>query len=300
MESLLQFQENVDLKNYCTYGIGGLARYFIEISSIEEMQGAILHCKKRNIPFMVLGKGSNCLFDDKGYNGVVLLNKIDFLRFGASSDEIASSLYVGAGYSFSLLGMQTAKRGLGGLEFASGIPATVGGAIWMNAGANGNETCNPLDSVDFLDADGILHRLKRIDLPFSYRSSPFQKQKGAIVAATFSLTQKKEARQEQLEIVNKRIKTQPLSEKSAGCVFMNPPQISAGALIDQCGLKGFSIGTAAVSTVHANFLINKKDASATEMRTLINEVKRQVFLRTGIDLKDEIRHIAYSDYNEGV
>lgn len=288
MSIMLPFKENVLLKNYCTYGIGGPARFFLEIRTTAEMQQAITHCHQNNIQFIVIGKGSNCLFDDKGFNGAVLLNKIDFL------DEITpGKFHVGAGYNFSLLGVQTAKQGWGGLEFASGIPATVGGAVYMNAGANGAETCETLVTVDFVAEDGGLHHYQRADLAYSYRHSPFQDIKGAIVGATFQLHKSPESRQKQIEIVNYRIKTQPYSEKSAGCVFMNPTGNHAGALIDQCLLKGFAVGGAAVSQVHANFLINKEGATCNDMLHLIDEVRKKVHEKTGLTLQSEVRYIPY-------
>ena len=282
------FKEQVDLKQYTTLGIGGAARYFLEIHTIQEMQQALRYCSSRLIPYLILGKGSNCLFDDRGFNGTVLLNKIDFLKQPESG-----TFHVGAGYSFALLGIQTARQGWSGLEFASGIPASVGGAVWMNAGANGQETCQCLELVHFINHTGELEIYHRNDLSFSYRFSPFQQKKGAIVAATFRLKQDENARKKQLEIVTQRKQTQPLSEKSAGCVFINPPGAHAGALIDQCGLKGASLGGAAVSTLHANFLINAKQASSQEMLALIQHVRQRVKEKSGVELKSEVRCISY-------
>ncbi len=288
MSLMLPFRENIPLKDYCTYGIGGPARFFLEIRTIAEMQAAISFCHTEKIAFMVLGKGSNCLFDDRGFNGAVLLNKIDFL-----DQTTPGTFHVGAGYSFALLGVQTARQGWGGLEFASGIPASVGGAVYMNAGASGKETCQTLAAVDFVSADGALHTYKRADLNFSYRHSPFQVIQGAIVGATFSLFPHAEARKQQIEIVNQRIKTQPYADKSAGCVFMNPAGDHAGALIDRCGLKGARVGHAEVSGLHANFLINAGEATCQDMLALIAHVNRHVVEMTGKELKSEVRYIPY-------
>ena len=284
------FKEQVDLKKFTTLGIGGPARYFLQISSIEEMQEAVRACSAHNIPFLVLGKGSNCLFDDRGFPGAVLLNKIDFL------EQPTPGLFrAGAGYSFALLGVQTALQGWGGLEFASGIPASVGGAVWMNAGANGQETCHSLEAVEFIHEDGELQTYPKEQLAFAYRFSPFQKKKGAIVAALFRLKKDEHARKRQLEIVHRRKLTQPLADKSAGCVFLNPEGTHAGFLIDQCGLKGTTLGGAAVSRMHANFLINADHASCKEMLELIDLVKLRVKEKSGIELKSEIRCIPYED-----
>jgi UDP-N-acetylmuramate dehydrogenase len=165
----------------------------------------------------------------------------------------------------------------------------------MNAGANGHETAQTLISVDFVDEDGIFKNIPIIDLMFSYRHSPFQKQHGAIVGATFSLALQPEARKQQIDIVNKRKKTQPYGSMSAGCVFLNPAPENAGALIDKCGLKGMKIGDAEVSRVHANFLINNGQATCCEMLNLIAEVKEKVKKMTGIELMSEVRHIPYKE-----
>lgn len=288
MNSSLPFRENVPLKDFCTFGIGGPARYFLEIDSIEQMQETVLLCENKKIDYMILGKGSNCLFDDRGFNGAVLWNKIDFFQ-----ELSPGCFHVGAGYSFALLGVQTARKGWGGLEFASGIPASVGGAVFMNAGANGKETSQVLASVDFINRQGILETLKKEMLSFSYRMSPFQKMAGAIVGATFVLESDPDARKRQIEIVNIRKKSQPYSAMSAGCVFLNPVCGHAGALIDQSGLKGVSVGGAQVSQVHANFLVNAGDATCKDMLALIDLVQVEVKKKKGIDLHCEVKHIPY-------
>lgn len=282
----MPFREHVPLKGFCTFGIGGPARYLCEVRNTEHMQQAIQWCRKNDIPYIVIGKGSNCLFDDKGYCGAVIINKIDFLR-----EPIPGTFHAGAGYSFALLGVQTARKGWSGLEFASGIPASVGGAVCMNAGANGTETCQSLLSVDFVNEQGELQLLQKSDLAFSYRCSPFQKWKGAIVGATFALVRNPYARTQQIQIVNKRKQTQPYGSMSAGCIFLNPACGHAGALIERCGLKGLTIGGAQVSHIHANFLINTGSATCQEMQELIDVVKRKVKDQTGIELHSEVRYI---------
>lgn len=288
MNSQPQFLEQIDLKNYCTFGIGGPARYFIEINTIEEMQNAITYCNSIKRPYMILGKGSNCLFDDKGFNGAILLNKIDFF-----SEIAPGTFHVGAGYSFALLGIQTARKGWSGLEFASGIPASVGGAVYMNAGANGGETAQSLASVDYVNEKGELQLFKRAELAYSYRHSPFQQRRGAIVGATFMLKADESARKRQIEIVNQRKQTQPLTSMSAGCVFLNPECGHAGALIDKSGLKGFSIGGAQVSEKHANFLINTGKATCEDMQSLIAHIQKLIKAQSGMDLQTEVRYIGY-------
>lgn len=287
MTCLSKAEKGKRLSGLSTFGIGGPARYFIEVHSIEEMQDALVSCFHENIPYLVIGKGSNCLFDDRGFDGLVILNKIHFCNFEKES------VRVGAGYSFSLIGVQTARKGWSGLEFASGIPGTVGGAIFMNAGANGHETCDSLIDVTYISEKGELHILPREQLTFSYRYSSFQTMKGGIAGAAFRLTLSPDARQKQLKIVDYRMHTQPYKDKSAGCVFRNPSQTSAGALIQQCGLKGLSIGGAQVSAMHANFIVNLGNATAEHVIELAELVQKTVKEKTGIDLEMEIRRIPY-------
>ena len=276
------------LSDYCTFGIGGPARYFATATTIEELRSCIAYANEQGVPFLVIGKGSNCLFDDRGYNGFVILNKIHFLE-----KPQPNIFYAGAGYSFSYLGIQTAKQGYSGLEFASGIPGSVGGAVYMNAGANGKETCDFLHTVDYLFADGSLENLKKEELEFAYRYSSFQKMEGAIIAAAFQLTESDEARTKQIEIINYRKKSQPLWEMSAGCIFRNPSCGHAGALIDKSGMKGKTIGGAAVSDVHANFIINKGGATSREVWALIKLIQEEVRNKTNTELECEVRYIPY-------
>lgn len=275
----LQFQKNRFLSEFSTFGIGGPIADFVEVSTIEEMEEAF----QFKGPKLVVGRGSNCLFDDQGFEGLVILNRIDFCRWNESE------VTVGSGYNFSLLGVQTARKGFSGLEFASGIPATVGGAIFMNAGANGKETCEPLKSVLYL-SDSI-REYSRDELTFSYRKSPFQAMHGVILSATFGLNPLLTARETQLQIVDYRMKTQPLKEKSIGCIFRNPSGHSAGALIDRSGLKGVAVGGAKVSEIHANFIINYQSATSKDVKQLIRLVQERVFEQTGVYLEPEVRMI---------
>lgn len=285
------FETNKMLSEISTFGIGGPAKYFIEATSIDAIRQAISQCQAQNIPYLVIGKGSNTLFSSKGFDGLVIHNKINFLEESASH-----TFKVGAGYSFSLLGTRTAKKGLSGLEFASGIPGSVGGAVFMNAGANGQETCNPLVSVDFLEEGGEIKTYLKNELYFSYRTSPFQKKKGVILSATFTLTEEESARKSQFEIISYRQKTQPYSEKSAGCVFRNPLNEHASRLIDTCSLKGLRVGDAEVSELHANFIINKNRATSEDVLSLIELIQAKVKDKTGLELESEIRYIPYKSH----
>ncbi len=284
------FQQNKSLSQLSTFGIGGPAQHFVEVKKIEEMQAVIRHCKAEGLRYLIIGKGSNSLFDDRGFKGVVILNKIDFME-----KPEPGVFHVGAGYSFSLLGSQTARQGWSGLEFASGIPGSVGGAVYMNAGANGTETCTPLTSVDYVTEEGSLQTIDKKDLRFAYRQSSFQEKKGAIVGATFTLSPSSEARQKQLEIISYRTKTQPYSDKSAGCIFRNPDCGHAGAMIDKAGLKGSAVGGAKVSEMHANFIVNTGSASCQDVLSLIQQVQHKVKTETGIHLESEVRVFPYEE-----
>lgn len=282
-----QFEVDKPLSQLSTFGIGGPARFFAEVQKVEELQSLIQYCNSQKLPFLIVGKGSNSLFDDRGFDGLVILNKIAFCQFDWPI------VHAGAGYSFSLLGTQTARKGWSGLEFASGIPGSVGGAVYMNAGASGTETCETLIEATFVNEKAEIEVLRRDQIAFSYRHSSFQKRKGAIVSAKFLLQPLEEARKKQLGIIDYRTRTQPYGDKSAGCVFRNPEAHSAGALIQQSGLKGKRIGGAEVSTRHANFIINKAGATAKDILELADHVKKIVKEKTGVDLEMEIRCIPY-------
>ena len=282
-----QFEVDKPLSQLSTFGIGGPARFFATVQKADELASLLHYCHTQKLPFFILGKGSNCLFDERGFDGLVILNKISFCKFDWPS------VHVGAGYSFSLLGTQTARNGWSGLEFASGIPGSVGGAVYMNAGANGSETCDSLTEVEFVSESGELEVLKRDQIEFSYRFSSFQKRKGSIVSAKFQLLPSDEARKKQLGIIDYRKRTQPYGDKSAGCIFRNPKPQSAGALIEQSGLKGKVLGGAEVSPMHANFIVNRAGATASDILDLAELVKRCVKEKMGVDLEMEIRYIPY-------
>lgn len=279
------FQKNKPLSTLSTFRIGGPADYFIEVKDVDLLKETLCFCAKEKMPFLILGRGSNCIFSDAGFRGLVILNRIDFFK------QEGNCFHVGAGYNFSLLGTQTARLGFSGLEFACGIPATVGGAVFMNAGANGKETCDHLLSVGFMDASGGITTYKREELHFSYRHSPFQNKKGAILSASFQLEKLAGSRQKQIEIIEYRKKTQPLKEPSCGCIFKNPEGTSAGALIEKACLKGTTLGGVKVSEVHANFIVNTGGGKAQDVLQLIQLIKEKVKQETGVELQEEIRFV---------
>lgn len=281
----LVFEKNKSLGELSTLGVGGIARYFVEVKTISEMSTVLSLCHEHAFPYLLVGKGSNSLFSDEGFDGVVIANRISYLNIDKCTVD------VGAGYSFSLLGVKTARKNLAGLEFASGIPGSVGGAVYMNAGANGQETCETLEEVLYLDEEGALSILSKEELSFSYRYSCFHEMKGAIVGARFVLKPCDKARERQLAIVDYRMKTQPYQDKSAGCFFRNPEGHSAGALIEKCQLKGMRVGGAEVSPMHANFIVNREGAKAEDILALAKMVREKVKEQTGISLEFEVRGV---------
>jgi len=271
------------LKSYTTINVGGLARYFCEIDQISDYLEILNFAASKNLPIFVLGKGSNTLFIDDVFEAVVILNKLNY------ADYKLPEVICGSGYNISLLSTKTSRSGFSGLEGAAGIPASVGGAIFMNAGAGNFETSSHLKWVKSINAQGeILNRLRE-DIEFSYRNSFFQDRDEFIVEAAFELNPCEQAFENQQSIIKKRIKSQPYKNHSAGCFFKNPQGFSAGALIDQSGLKGLTFNQAQVSTLHANFLVNLDDANASDILCLANQVASCVREKTGIELEQEVR-----------
>ena len=320
----LRVERDVPLSGLCTFGVGGPARWLVRVRDAAAVREAAALARRQGMRSVVLGRGSNCLFSDRGFDGLVVVNEIDFLSFcvpegSGSTDAIARA---GSGYPFNALGAALSADGYTGLEFAAGIPGTVGGAVYMNAGADGADASGCLHSVEYVTRGGAMRTVHARDLDpdaFGYRRSPFQDEAGtsgreesdglfAIVAASFALRRCEGAAERARVNLKRRGANQPLRAKSAGCVFRNPTGgPSAGALIDGLGLKGFAIGSAAVSQVHANFLVSqggpsRGDANAHtghpggegpggDMRALIAFVKEAVHRETGYELQEEIRLI---------
>lgn len=287
MEFPFPYQKEKLLSEFSTFCIGGPARYFAEAHAAKEMSTMLKFAYQHQLPVHILGKGSNTLFDDRGFNGLCILNKISFL------EQKGGCFFVGSGYGFARLGGISARGGWSGLEFASGIPATVGGAIFMNAGANGKETADTLVEVGYVTEKGEHIQLRKEELEFGYRTSSFHKRRGAIVEARFQLAPASEAKARQKEILDYRLRTQPYGDPSAGCAFRNPKADAAGRLIESIGLKGMQIGGAAVSEIHANFIVNRGGATASDVKALVACVKERVWKDRGILLEEEIRYIPY-------
>mmetsp|Transcript_2835 Transcript_2835/g.4780 ORF Transcript_2835/g.4780 Transcript_2835/m.4780 type:complete len:465 (-) Transcript_2835:68-1462(-) len=295
-DGYFELDEGRPLGELCTWRIGGPAKYSTDVRDLKTLRAVARFAKEKGLRMLVLGKGSNVLFDDRGFDGIVVVNKICFV------EDLEDGLFrVGGGMRFDQLGWVTSRKCYSGLEFATGIPGTVGGAVYMNAGANGQSTVDALQSVEYLTKDGELKELRRDhgDLhTFSYRHTPFQGMSdlACITAATFQLAFDADASQTAKQMSDRRKASQPLSKHTAGCVFRNPGGVPAGMLIDQAGLKGSMVGGAAVSDHHANFFINDKGmgTTAAEMRQLIQNVKEKIFAETGHVLQEEVQRIPYS------
>lgn len=281
-----KIDENVSLKSITTYRAGGTARCVVYPKSIHTLITLLGFLKERNVRYKVIGNGSNLLFSDKEYDGILIklneLNKIKFIG--------RRKVRVGAGYSLIKLSLLTAKKGLTGLEFAAGIPGTVGGAIYMNAGAYKSDMGYVVESVKVLTPDLKVITLVNKELQFHYRTSFLQTHPGYIcLEVVISLKfGKKEAIEELIrERRQRRLESQPLEYPSAGSVFRNPPDNFAGKLIEDAGIKGMKKGGAMVSDKHANFIVNYHDATSSDIRYLIDLCHDQVLEKYGIDMKIE-------------
>ncbi len=282
------WQKGVLLHTYSTYRIGGEAKLFTVASTVAEMKRAISHCLDQGIPYYILGRGSNTLFDDRGYNGAVILNHIRFF------ERKGRLFHAGSGVSFSLLGNRVSGMGFSGLEYATGIPGSLGGAIYMNAGAAGREISSVTRDVDYLTEEGDVVRLLPEEIGFRYRGAEFfHRRKGVILAATLELSEDPEARKRVDLFRRQREATQPWKEPSCGCVFKNPSLLPAGALIEKMGFKGCISGGVGVSEKHANFIVNKGGGTARAVKAMIERIEKEAFEQYGIRLEREVRFVPY-------
>jgi len=278
-------KENVKLSGNTTYKVGGVAKVFVSPKNTEKLILLLEMLNKQQIKYKVLGFGSNVIFSDEEYNGVII--KLDEFCNVFVNDTIITA---GAGVSLVKLAYKAQKEGLTGLEFASGIPGSVGGAIFMNAGAYKSDMGYIVSEVKVLTPELKVKTLYNKDLNYKYRSSFLQKNPNYIcLEATLVLRHgDKEQIKELMETRRqKRLINQPLEYPSAGSVFRNPEDDFAGRLIESCGLKGYSIGGAKVSEKHANFIVNAEKATAKDVKNLIDYVHDKVKDETGVDLKIE-------------
>ncbi len=282
------------LSQHTTWRVGGPADLFIYPRSKDELERAMHIVRKHGLPWRVIGRGSNLLVRDGGIRGVVF--KIGEGLDGLSID--GTRVVAGGGCSLIKLSRQTARQGLTGLEFAEGIPGTVGGAVCMNAGAHGSETSRVLTSAEMILDTGERVVFSKEELGFRYRTSVLQgKVHGIVTEASFQLAygDPQKIASEMARYRDRRKQTQPLQYPCAGSVFRNPPGDHAGRLIEASGLKGYRVGDAEVSTQHANFIINRGQATATDVLSLIDHIVRTVEERFGVRLKTEVQVVGEAD-----
>lgn len=282
------------LARYSSFAIGGPADALVVVKKNQDLAPLLQFLDVESIPWRVIGKGSNLLIDDDGFRGVVIVLGGDFAKIATADhcDNSDISLHVGAGCSLTKLNHHCCRKGYNGLAFSYGIPGSVGGAVLMNAGAWGKELSSVLKEVGIVTAVGY-EKLTAAQLDFSYRRWPyFNKYEGkaVIVDATFSLTagDSKLIEHSMKELLQKRKNIQPHNYPNGGSCFKNPAEKSAGQLIEECGLKGKSIGGAMVSEKHANFIINYKKATATDVLSLMERVQREVYERFDVNLEAEL------------
>ena len=281
----IEYRQNEPMRAHTTFKIGGEADIFIITASPAALISAVKKCTGLEIPYFILGNGSNLLVSDGGIEGAVIsLAGIN----GISSD--GEKITCGAGAMLSSVCLKALSLSLTGLEFAYGIPGTAGGALYMNAGAYGGQTADVIESAECLTASGEIKTLKKEDMRLGYRSSVFKKGGLIIISLTLALKKgdKAEIKAEMDELLNRRKQKQPLEYPSAGSTFKRPEGYFAGALIEKNGLKGLTVGGAQVSEKHAGFVFNRGGATAADVKALIGKIQKTVFENDGVMLEPEV------------
>ncbi|MCG3178185.1 MAG: UDP-N-acetylenolpyruvoylglucosamine reductase [Phycisphaerae bacterium] len=277
--------EREPLARHTWFRLGGPARYFIQPRNEKELASALARCRDNSVPIYVLGGGANLLIPDDGIDGAVVKLAGEFAETAIDEDGTVTA---GAGVDMSKLNLRCVREGLAGMECLTGVPGSVGGGVKMNAGGAFGDIGNIIRRVKLMDATGTAFFAEKDDLVFAYRSTNINAK--FILQATFDLTpdDPEEILKKVKEIWFFKKNSQPLNAKSAGCVFKNPRQLSAGALIDQAGLKGTEVGGAQVSEKHANFIIARLGAKSADVLKLIELVRQRVFERFGVQLELEL------------
>ena len=278
------------MSRHTTFKVGGPARYYLIPENTGEVRAAIDFADERELPYMVVGRGSNLLFSDREYHGVII--EIGE-HFSGMSIHLNNTVVVKSGMTLTNMASRLARMGLAGFEFAGGIPGTVGGAIVMNAGAYDGEIKDTLVEVTVMNEKGELVKLDADELELSYRHSILQEKNWIVLSGTFTFRSgsQDEIRAQIQEYNKRRREKQPLEYASAGSTFKRPEGYFAGKLIEDAGLKGYHIGGARVSDKHAGFVINTGDATASEIHSLIEHVKRKVLEKSGVMLEPEVKMI---------
>lgn len=280
---------NVPMKKHTTFRIGGECDIFCEPKNAYELAGLIRLLNENNQSYIVFGNGSNVLVSDEGIRGVVIKIGEQMSEVSVCGEEITS----GAGILLSRLSKRAMNESLSGMECISGIPGSVGGAVYMNAGAYGAEIADILQSVTYVSREGEIITLEKADLNLGYRKSVFMENGGIVTSCVLKLKKgdKEKIAQDMAEVTKKRVEKQPLELPSAGSTFKRPQGYFAGALIEECGLKGYSVGGAKVSEKHAGFVVNFDNATANDVLAVIEHVQKTVYEKFGVGLEPEVKFI---------
>ncbi|MBO7334314.1 MAG: UDP-N-acetylmuramate dehydrogenase [Lachnospiraceae bacterium] len=281
-----RIRQQVPLKDYTTFRVGGPAAMMINVNTSKELSEVISYLKKCQADYFILGNGSNLLVSDKGYDGIVIKLSGELTDISANGDVITA----GAGALLSNVCKKALEESLTGLEFAFGIPGTVGGAIVMNAGAYDGETGDVVDGVEAVNADGEIMYVSPHSLRFGYRKSDVKKAGLTVVKVDFRLKKGNynDIRLKMKELLESRIEKQPLEFPSAGSTFKRPEGTFAGKLISEAGLSGYRIGGACVSEKHNGFIVNDRQATAKDISDLIEYVKKSVYEHSSVKLEPEV------------
>ena len=277
------------MKNHTTFRIGGEADYFVTPQTKEEVQAVAACCKKFEVPYYIIGNGSNLLVSDRGYRGVI----IQIFKMMNQITVEHNLIIAQAGALLSAIAAKALENSLSGFEFAAGIPGTLGGACVMNAGAYGGEMKQVLKEVTVMDYQGRIDTLSVCELEMGYRTSRIAKENLIVLEAKIELEQgnSQEIRSLMDELREKRVTKQPLEYPSAGSTFKRPEGYFAGKLIQDSGLRGFSVGGAQVSEKHCGFVINKDQATAADVEELMRQVSAKVKEKFGVTLEPEVKRL---------
>lgn len=279
------------MKKHTTFRVGGCARYLVEPGDVQQLSAVVNACREQKVPYYVVGNGSNLLVSDAGYNGVI----IHLFKNMSEIRTEGNHMILQAGALLARAARTACREGLSGLEFASGIPGTVGGALVMNAGAYGGEMKDVVSRVTVLTSEGEPREYTKEQMAFGYRRSRLTEEAGIVLETEFTLhpgrTEEIQARMEELK--EKRMLKQPLEYASAGSTFKRPEGHFAGKLIEDAGLRGFRIGDAQVSEKHCGFVINRGNASASEIAEVIRQVQDRVYAHSGVRLQTEVKFLGW-------
>lgn len=279
------------MKKHTTFRVGGCARYLVEPGDVQQLSAVVNACREQKVPYYVVGNGSNLLVSDAGYNGVI----IHLFKNMSEIRTEGNHMILQAGVLLARAARTACREGLSGLEFASGIPGTVGGALVMNAGAYGGEMKDVVSRVTVLTSEGEPREYTKEQMAFGYRRSRLTEEAGIVLETEFTLhpgrTEEIQARMEELK--EKRVLKQPLEYASAGSTFKRPEGHFAGKLIEDAGLRGFRIGDAQVSEKHCGFVINRGNASASEIAEVIRQVQDRVYAHSGVRLQTEVKFLGW-------